>query len=66
MTKDRYNQIREDPEFLFKYYNEHEGVLRYPQQFKQHFYQWISLTTGMPYQVGEEMIKQKLDNKHGK
>lgn len=63
MTKTRYNEIRKDPLFLYKYFVEEGGSPIPPQEFNSILPMWIQVIIGEHPQIGVQKIVDFLDKK---
>ena len=63
MTKNRYNELRKDPQFLYKYFVEEGGSPINPNEFNMLLPTWIQMTVGEHPQVGLQKIVNFLDKK---
>jgi hypothetical protein len=65
MTKDRYNQIRRDREFLFIYFNEISKVQVSHAHFHNLLGAWLVMSVGVEPSIGIGKIVDFLDKKFG-
>jgi hypothetical protein len=63
MTKDRYKEIRNLPNFLHIYFMEESGTSITPQDFNQFFTTWMFAMNGMDPNQGVQKIINFLDTK---
>lgn len=63
MTKERYNEIRKDPQFLYKYFVENGGTAIHPNEFNTMLPLWVQMVVGEHPQMGMQKIVNYLDKK---
>lgn len=63
MTKERYKEIRNLPNFLHVYFMEVSGRSINPQEFDQSITNWLLLSVGISPNIGVNKILSFLDTK---